>query len=131
MITVQPYETFKHLAGYIGHLMQKYRTFQNLLGLRATELKVVSRPKNAPIIHIQLSKANEEEVESAINDDTIGNVLKDGDEFIFKVSSFDKWITIQINFELVNHKEEHFSTKIEMRVAGYFQNSHLFNLIQK
>jgi hypothetical protein len=41
MITIQPHETLNHLSNHIGQLMQKYRMFENLLGLRASEIKVV------------------------------------------------------------------------------------------
>ena len=41
MITIQPNQTLKHLSNQIGQQMQKHKAFENLLGLRAWELKVV------------------------------------------------------------------------------------------
>lgn len=41
MITIQPHETLNNLSNHIGQLMQKYKMFENLLGLRASEIKVV------------------------------------------------------------------------------------------
>ena len=45
MLTVQPHESIIHLSNYIGQSMQKYRMFQNLLALRATEINVVYQRK--------------------------------------------------------------------------------------
>jgi hypothetical protein len=64
-------------------------------------------------------------------DELVGNVLHDGDEFVFKLTSFDRWIQVTINFHLKGHSNIRFSSRREMRVVGYFPNSHFFNLIQK
>lgn len=64
-------------------------------------------------------------------DQLIGNVLHDGDEFVFKLTSFDRWIQVTINFYLKSHSNIRFSSRREMRVVGYFPNSHFLNLIQK
>ena len=58
--------------------------------------------------------------------------FRDGDEFIFSMKSFDKWIKINAVYELIDEDTNIvFSTKVEMRVVGYYPNSHFFNLIQK
>lgn len=41
MITIPPQESLHHLSSYIGQSMQIYRMFENLLGLRASEIKIV------------------------------------------------------------------------------------------
>jgi len=147
MVTVQPHETLNHLSSRIGQLMQNYRMFRNLLGLRATELKVVARNGHPirddddsysirklirlnfthPDIEAQQNESDHNEV-----DEPVEKVLQDGDEFVFKLISFDKWIKIELHFEL---EEEDlsitFHAKTEMRVAGYFQNSHFFQLLTK
>lgn len=146
MVTVQTQETLSHLSSQIGQLMQKYRMFHNLLGLRATELKVITRDGH-PLNHddsvlsirrlIRLNfggKKREGLVEDSDEekvDESVGKMLKDGDEFVFKLISFDKWITIYIHFELEGEPEATFNVKTEMRTAGYYQNSHLFQLVTK
>jgi hypothetical protein len=66
-----------------------------------------------------------------VSEDTVGDILRDGDEFVFKLTSFDKWIQMIINFKLKNHSHLKFTTKCEMRVCGYFPNSHFFNIIER
>ena len=74
---------------------------------------------------------SEEDLEENKNLEMIGDVLQDGDEFLFKIVSFDKWITINLNFELDEYPDVRFCAKTEMRVAGCYPNSYFFNLIQK
>ena len=61
----------------------------------------------------------------------IDRLLQDGDEFIFKLTSSDKWVNVVIHFHLENNPEFTFSAKSEMRISGYFQNSHFFLIINK
>lgn len=145
MVTMQPHESLNHLSSHIGQLMQHYRMFQNLLGLRATELKVVARnghPINEEdsflsirkLIRLNFRRKSSEESSSSDEEkynEPVEKMLMDGDEFVFKVTSFDKWVTIIIHFSLEDDPDFTFTAKIEMRVAGYFQNSHLFQLLTK
>jgi len=142
MVTVNPNESLKHLSNYIGHLMQKYSIFQNLLGLKAIDFKIV-KTQSSPKIY----KIDEEMGEIALDKQTlfikqspleedqydkpISSQLRDGDEFVFSISSFDKWIKIIAVYELDGEPKLTFSTKLEMRVGNYYPNSHFFNLIQK
>jgi len=126
--------------------MQKYRMFENLLGLRALEINKVKSTEVNPddsSSDIELGKPpgsyrfnrhksipveNEETEKSK---ETISSVLRDGDEFVFKLASFDKWIQVIINLELKGSSPIKFNTRCEMRVVGYFPNSHFFNIIQR
>lgn len=142
MVTIQPYESLNHLANQIGQLLQNYQMFQNLLGLRATEIKVIKRDgkqiDDDDSLTIKRLKLKFSKKDSDIFDEqdiflntSIDNYLKDGDEFTFKLDSFDKWVTAIISFNLEDNPDFVLSAKIEMRVAGYFQNSYLFQIITK
>jgi len=145
MITVPQSETLKHLSSQIGQLMQKYRIFENLLGLRASEIKVLNcQEKNKtgdlennmssrlfPYVFKKNKSSNENGVDASEIEEIIGDYLHDGDEFVFKLESFDKWIKVFIRFQLKSFPEIKFSAKLEMRVVGYFPNSHFFSIIQK
>jgi hypothetical protein len=72
-----------------------------------------------------------EDLEGGNFDEPINEMLQDGDEFVFKLVSFDKWINISIHFVLDGDPNFVLNSKTEMRVAGYFQNSHFFQLITK
>jgi len=61
----------------------------------------------------------------------IGKILHDGDEFVFKCSSFDRWVTVSIIFHLEDIPDFTFSVKNEMRIAGYFQNSYFYLILTK
>ena len=53
--------------------------------------------------------------------------FRDGDEFMFSMKSFDKWIKIITVYELIDDDTNIvFSTKVEMRVVGYYPNSYFF-----
>mmetsp|Transcript_12830 Transcript_12830/g.14671 ORF Transcript_12830/g.14671 Transcript_12830/m.14671 type:complete len:213 (-) Transcript_12830:619-1257(-) len=145
MITCQSNESTHHFSNYIGELMHKYRIFQNLLALRATEIKVINRGGKQlgyneslatykKLMKFSSSKGGSFDgngSDSGNQVETIGDFLQDGDEFIFRLVSFDKWITIKMQFELDGYPDVSFSAKTEMRVAGYYQNIYFFNLIQK
>lgn len=73
----------------------------------------------------------EQDLDNENSGEKVGNLLHDGDEFVFKLTSFDKWVKVIINYSLKNHNHIKFTTKCEMRIVGYFPNSHFFNIIQK
>ncbi|CAI2387426.1 unnamed protein product [Moneuplotes crassus] len=135
MITISPYESFYHLTNLIGQQLQHYPMFQNLLGLKATELKVIKRngePCNDGVsvkFGRKGSKINEED--QKFRSLPIEKVLQDGDEFVFKITSSDKWINCLIQFKLEDDPDFTFSAKSEMRISGFFQNSHFFLIITK
>jgi hypothetical protein len=142
MVTIQPYQSLNHLASQIGHLMQHYRMFQNLLGLRATEVNIIKRDGKeieeddlslTHKIYLKLSREDSDifDKQNIFLDTPIENFLKDGDEFVFKLASFDKWVTALIHFDLEDNPEFVLSAKVEMRIAGYYQNSHFFQIITK
>lgn len=139
MLTIQPHESLNHLSSQVGQLMQHYQMYTNLLGLRATELKVITRDgkaldqENGGIklkLDFAINNDDISEDEDRFLSQPISKYLKDGDEFLFKLTSFDQWISIVIHFTLAD-SDISFSAKAEMRVAGYFQNSHFFALITK
>lgn len=61
----------------------------------------------------------------------IERVLQDGDEFVFKITSSDKWINCILHFNLEDNQEFTFTAKSEMRVSGFFQNKHFLLLVTK
>lgn len=119
----------------------------NLLGLRASEIKVISCQKTSKkqkqntdsdsddkmrsTPHFIKLYRNKSIQEGEYSDKAVGDYLHDGDEFVFKLTSFDKWIKVITHFKLKSYPSIKFSVSLEMRVVGYFQNSHFFNLVQK
>ena len=97
MLTIQQNESLNHLSSQVGQLMQKYRIFEGLLGLRAIEVKKVDDggSKINPIILKQNWPMNKNKIDlEKISDDTVTPYFTDGDEFVFKLTSFDKWIKV-------------------------------------
>lgn len=143
MITIQPHESLKYLSRYIGQTLQKYTMFQSLLSLKAVDFTVIKNSEKS-------SKLEKNDIEHGPNqneglvsgpgqdnipkdeyDRPIYTKFRDGDEFVFSCTSFDKWIKIIIVYQLLDDPSNYFSSKVEMRVVGYYPNSHFFNLIQK
>ena len=61
----------------------------------------------------------------------VGDAFHDGDEFVFKLQSHDKWIKIIIRFQLKGFKDIKFTAQLEIKVGKDLHNSMLFNIIQK
>lgn len=132
MLTIQPHDSLAHMSNQIGQLMQKYRIFQNLLGLRACEIKkMADLESNQQVLKLKIDRQQSMTNDVNVKEQLVGDILNDGDEFVFKLTSFDRWIKWIVNFQLKGFNGIKFTKALEMRVVGYFPNSHFFNLLQK
>mmetsp|Transcript_22013 Transcript_22013/g.19568 ORF Transcript_22013/g.19568 Transcript_22013/m.19568 type:complete len:115 (-) Transcript_22013:1225-1569(-) len=113
MLTIQVNESLNHFSTQAGQLMQKYRMFEGLLGLRTIEIKKVDDGGNKihPIIVKKNNKENKLKVDlEKITEQSVNTYFRDGDEFVFKLTSFDKWIKVIINYKLKGHNLIQFTT---------------------
>ena len=100
MLTIQPHDSLNHLSSQMGQHMQKYRIFENLLGLRAVEVKKVDGEgsKIHPILLRLNDGPNRKNLDmKKISENTVSTYFMDGDEFVFKLTSFDKWVKVRIS----------------------------------
>lgn len=86
---------------------------------------------NHPTLKLKIDRQQSMTNDASGKESTVGDILKDGDEFVFKLTSFDRWIKCIINYQLKGFNGIKFTKSCEMRVVGYFPNNHFFNLLQK
>lgn len=98
---------------------------------KGTRRRGISTPNNYPFLLYNYKSANEFKTDNEEIEELIGDAFHDGDEFVFKLQSHDKWIKVVIRFQLKGYRDIKFTAQLDIKVGKDLPNAQLFNIIQK